>query len=275
MIDQRTVERILDTADIVDVVSDFVALKKRGANWVGLCPFHNDRNPSFYVSRAKGFCKCFSCGEGGSPVNFIMKHENISYVEALRYLAKKYNIEIEERELTDEERAQITEKESMYIINEFAMNYDAGNLSTYVYKELGGKLQLAVWDFNNAFDNYQGFRTKTDALQTADNSWFERLWQDPSFRESVCRRYQELRESTLSEEHIFARIAAYEQELEGAAERNFVVWGYSFEESLLVGSGPDGGSRNLNSYEEAKEQLKNTIRERLKFLDAELGGDSE
>ena len=101
MIDQRTVERILDTADIVDVVSDFVALKKRGANWVGLCPFHNDRNPSFYVSRAKGFCKCFSCGEGGSPVNFIMKHENISYVEALRYLAKKYNIEIEERELTE------------------------------------------------------------------------------------------------------------------------------------------------------------------------------
>ena len=123
MIDQRTVERILDTADIVDVVSDFVALKKRGANWVGLCPFHNDRNPSFYVSRAKGFCKCFSCGEGGSPVNFIMKHENISYVEALRYLAKKYNIEIEERELTDEERAQITEKESMYVINEFAMNF--------------------------------------------------------------------------------------------------------------------------------------------------------
>ncbi|MGM9869727.1 MAG: DNA primase [Sodaliphilus sp.] len=123
MIDQRTVERILDTADIVDVVSDFVALKKRGANWVGLCPFHNDRNPSFYVSRAKGFCKCFSCGEGGSPVNFVMKHENISYVEALRYLAKKYNIEIEERELTDEERAQITEKESMYVINEFAMNF--------------------------------------------------------------------------------------------------------------------------------------------------------
>ena len=162
-----------------------------------------------------------------------------------------------------------------FIINEFAMNYDAGNLSTYAYKELGGKLQLAVWDFNNAFDNYQGFRTKTDALQTADNSWFERLWQDPSFRESVCRRYQELRESTLSEEYIFERIAAYEQELEGAAERNFVVWGYSFEESLLVGSGPDGGSRNLNSYEEAKEQLKNTIRERLKFLDAELGGDSE
>ena len=123
MIDRRTVEKILDTADIVDVVSDFVALKKRGANWVGLCPFHNDRNPSFYVSRAKGFCKCFSCGEGGSPVNFIMKQENLSYVEALRYLAKKYNIEIEERELTDEERQQMTEQESMFIINEFAMKF--------------------------------------------------------------------------------------------------------------------------------------------------------
>lgn len=163
-----------------------------------------------------------------------------------------------------------------FIINEFAMNYDAGNLSTYAYKELGGKLQLAVWDFNNAFDNYQWFRAETDALQTSDNSWFERLWQDPSFRESVCRRYQELRKSTLSEEHIFERIAAYEQELEGAAERNFAVWGYSFEENLLVGSRTDGSSRDLNSYEEAKDQLKNTIRERLKFLDAELGGgDSE
>ena len=95
MIDRQTVEKILDAADIVDVVSDYVALKKRGANWVGLCPFHNDRKPSFYVTRTKGFCKCFSCGEGGSPVNFIMKIENMSYPEALRYLAKKVTAEIE------------------------------------------------------------------------------------------------------------------------------------------------------------------------------------
>lgn len=123
MIDRQTVEKILDTADIVDVVSDYVSLKKRGANWVGLCPFHNDRKPSFYVTRTKGFCKCFSCGEGGSPVNFIMKIENISYPKALRYLAKKYNIEIEEKELTDEERQQQSEQESMFVINEFAMGF--------------------------------------------------------------------------------------------------------------------------------------------------------
>lgn len=123
MIDRQTVEKILDAADIVDVVSDYVALKKRGANWVGLCPFHNDRKPSFYVTRTKGFCKCFSCGEGGSPVNFIMKIENMSYPEALRYLAKKYNIEIEEKELTDEQRQQQSEQESMFVINEFAMDF--------------------------------------------------------------------------------------------------------------------------------------------------------
>lgn len=123
MIDKETVEKILDTADIVDVVSDFVSLKKRGANWVGLCPFHNDRRPSFYVSRAKNFCKCFSCGEGGSPVNFIMKQEQLSYPEALRYLAKKYNIEIEERELTDDERKRADKRESMFVINEFAMQF--------------------------------------------------------------------------------------------------------------------------------------------------------
>lgn len=123
MIDRQTVEKILDAADIVDVVSDYVALKKRGANWVGLCPFHNDRKPSFYVTRTKGFCKCFSCGEGGSPVNFIMKIENMSYPEALRYLAKKYHIEIEEKELTDDERQQQSEQESMFVINEFAMGF--------------------------------------------------------------------------------------------------------------------------------------------------------
>lgn len=123
MIDRQTVEKILDAADIVDVVSDYVSLKKRGANWLGLCPFHNDRKPSFYVTRTKGFCKCFSCGEGGSPVNFIMKIENMSYPEALRYLAKKYNIEIEEKELTDEERQQQSEQESMFVINEFAMGF--------------------------------------------------------------------------------------------------------------------------------------------------------
>ena len=123
MIDHNTVKQILDTADIVDVVSDFVALKKRGTNWIGLCPFHNDRRPSFYVSRAKGICKCFACGEGGSAVNFIMKHEQLSYPEALRYLANKYHIEIQEKELTDEEKQAQSEREAMLMLNEWACAY--------------------------------------------------------------------------------------------------------------------------------------------------------
>ena len=123
MIDHSTVQQILDAADIVDVVSDFVALKRRGANWIGLCPFHNDRRPSFYVSRAKGICKCFACGEGGSAVNFIMKHEQLSYPEALRYLARKYHIEIQEKELTDEEKQAQSEREAMLMLNEWACDY--------------------------------------------------------------------------------------------------------------------------------------------------------
>ena len=123
MIDHNTVQQILDTADIVDVVGDFVALKQRGANWIGLCPFHNDRRPSFYVSRAKGICKCFACGEGGSAVNFIMKHEQLTYPEALRYLARKYHIEIQEKELTDEEKQAQTEREAMLMLNEWACDY--------------------------------------------------------------------------------------------------------------------------------------------------------
>ena len=122
-IDHSTVQRILDATDIVEVVSDFVALKRRGANYVGLCPFHNDRSPSFYVSKPKGMCKCFSCGEGGSAVSFLMKLEQLSYTEALRYLAKKYNIQIEERELTPEEERAETARESMLAVNDFAMRF--------------------------------------------------------------------------------------------------------------------------------------------------------
>lgn len=127
-IDNATVQRILDAADIVEVVSDFVTLKRRGANYVGLCPFHNDRSPSFYVSKAKGMCKCFSCGEGGSQVSFIMKLEQLSFNEALRYLARKYNIEIEEHEMTDAERKAEGDRENMMALNDFAMRYFEKNL---------------------------------------------------------------------------------------------------------------------------------------------------
>lgn len=122
-IDPETVRKILDTADIVEVVSDFVSLRRSGANYMGLCPFHNERTPSFSVSKAKGVCKCFSCGKGGSAVGFIMEHEQLSYVEALRWLARKYNIEIKERELTADELAAASERESMLAINEFALNF--------------------------------------------------------------------------------------------------------------------------------------------------------
>ena len=123
MIDQPTIDRILDAANIVDVVSEFVTLRKRGVNYVGLCPFHDDKTPSFYVSPAKNICKCFACGEGGTAVHFIMKHEQLSYFDALRYLAKKYNIEIHERELTDKEKQIRSDRESMLIVNAWAQKY--------------------------------------------------------------------------------------------------------------------------------------------------------
>ena len=130
MIDRATVERILDAADIVDVVSEFVTLRKRGVNYVGLCPFHDDKTPSFYVSPSKGVCKCFACGKGGNAVHFVMEHEQITYPEALRWLARKYNIEVKERELTDEERLERGERESMFIVNEWAMGYFSDVLNT-------------------------------------------------------------------------------------------------------------------------------------------------
>ena len=123
MIDQATIDRILEAANIVDVVSEFVTLRKRGVNYVGLCPFHADKSPSFYVSPAKNICKCFACGAGGSPVHFIMNHEQLSYFDALRFLAKKYNIEIKERELTEQEKQAHNDRESMLILNSWASNY--------------------------------------------------------------------------------------------------------------------------------------------------------
>ncbi len=113
----------MEAANIVEVVSDFVSLKKVGVNYKGLCPFHADSTPSFYVSPSRGICKCFACGKGGNPAGFIMEHEQMTYPEALRWLAKKYNIEIKERELTDEEKQQESDRESMFIINEWAADY--------------------------------------------------------------------------------------------------------------------------------------------------------
>lgn len=123
MIDQSTIDRILDAAKIEDVVSEFVSLKKRGSNYVGLCPFHNDKTPSFYVSPSKGLCKCFACGKGGNAAHFVMKHEQMNYYDALRWLAKKYHIEVKERELSDKEKEAQNTRESLLVVNEFACGY--------------------------------------------------------------------------------------------------------------------------------------------------------
>ena len=123
MIDHGTIDRIMDAAQIVDVVSDFVTLRKRGVNYVGLCPFHDDKTPSFYVSPSKGLCKCFACGKGGNVVHFIMEHEQLSYPEALKWLAKKYHIEIQEKELTDEQKLAQSERESLFVVNQWARDY--------------------------------------------------------------------------------------------------------------------------------------------------------
>ncbi|NDV81691.1 DNA primase [Bacteroides sp. 51] len=132
MIDQATVERILDAAQIVDVVSEFVTLRRRGVNYTGLCPFHNEKTPSFSVSPSKGVCKCFSCGKGGNAVHFIMEHEQLSYYEALKYLARKYNIEFKERELTSEEKQAQNTRESMFVVNQFARDYFQNILKNHI-----------------------------------------------------------------------------------------------------------------------------------------------
>lgn len=128
MIDRLTIEKIKDAANIVDVVGEFVTLRKAGANYKGLCPFHNEKTPSFIVSPSRGTCHCFGCGKGGNSISFIMEHEQMTYPEALRWLANKYHIEIHERELSDEEKREESERESMFIVNEWAAKYFEGIL---------------------------------------------------------------------------------------------------------------------------------------------------
>ena len=123
MIDRATIQRVMDATDIVDVVKEFVTLRKSGANYKGLCPFHNERTPSFSVSPAKQLCKCFSCGKGGNAVHFLMELEQMTYPEAIKWLGRKYGIEVKEKELTDTERIEQSERESMFALNEWANNY--------------------------------------------------------------------------------------------------------------------------------------------------------
>lgn len=155
------------------------------------------------------------------------------------------------------------------ILNEFALNHDGGALSTYAYKELGGKLKLCVWDFNNGFDNYTAFTMATDEFILIDNAWFDRLLQDRNFVDRVVSRYRELRQGSLSNENIQAILDQGKKQLEGAAERNFALWGYTFKLQLLI-TGEDGEKRDPQSYAEAIQQLEEIIEARLAFLDTSL-----
>ena len=128
MIPKETVDKIIEESRIDEVISDFVALKKRGVNLLGNCPFHNEKTPSFTVSPAKGIYKCFGCGVSGNSVNFVMEHEQMSYPEALKYLAKKYNITVEEKEISKEERLKIDKRESLFLVTQFAKDQFIKNL---------------------------------------------------------------------------------------------------------------------------------------------------
>jgi DNA primase len=170
MIEHTTIEKILDAAQIVDVVQEFVPMKKRGVNLLGLCPFHNEKTPSFTVSPSKGIFKCFGCGKGGNSVNFIMEHEHLSYPEALKYLARKYHIEIEERELTREDIEKQNERESMLVLTAYAgrqfkenlFNADEGiSIGLTYFKERGFRHDtLNKFDIGYSFERRDAFSKK-------------------------------------------------------------------------------------------------------------------
>jgi len=173
MIPHHTVEQILDTAHIEDVIQEFVSLKKRGVNYIGLCPFHNEKTPSFTVSPSKGIFKCFGCGKGGNAVNFIMEHESLSYPEALRYLARKYHIEIEEKELTAEDIERQNERESMLVLSSYAERVFEDNLfnteegktiGLSYFRERGFRHDtLKKFNIGYSLDQWEGFTRKAQA----------------------------------------------------------------------------------------------------------------
>lgn len=178
MIDRATVDRIMDAVRIVDVVSDFVTLRKAGVNYKGLCPFHDDRTPSFVVSPSKGLCKCFACGKGGNAVHFIMEHEQLSYPDALRYLARKYNIEIKERELTEKEKQAQDERESMFIVNEWACRFFQDQL----YDTVDGRA------LGMAYFRSRGFR---DDIIKKFRLGYSPSQRDACIREAKAKGYKE------------------------------------------------------------------------------------
>lgn len=180
MIDRATVEKIKDAANIVDVVGEFVTLRKAGMNYKGLCPFHNEKTPSFIVSPARGTCHCFGCGKGGNSISFVMEHEQMTYPEALRWLANKYHIEIKERELSDEEKREQSERESMFIINEYALkyfedilhNHEEGKAIGLLYFRSRGFRDDIISKFQLGFDLSNRYAFANTALEKGYKSEF-------------------------------------------------------------------------------------------------------
>lgn len=177
MIDQTTIDRIIDAAEIYDVVSEQVALRKRGVNYIGLCPFHNEKTPSFIVSPAKGLFKCFGCGKGGNAIHFVMEYEHISYYEALKQLARKYHIEIKEKELTPEQRQARDERESLFVVNEFAKDFFIRTL----YEHPDGKA------LGMAYFRKRGFRD--DIIRKFQLGFSPEQW-DALSKEAIAKGYR-------------------------------------------------------------------------------------
>ena len=222
MIDRSTIDRIIDAADIVEVIQDFVLLKKRGANYLGLCPFHNEKTPSFTVSPSKGIFKCFGCGKAGNSVNFIMEHERLSYPEALRFLAAKYHIDVVEREMTPEEGARQNERESMMVLSQFASKNFQENLfqteegvaiGLSYFKERGFRQDtlkkfevgycMDKWDaftqtaINAGYDKMYLIKTGL-SIENENNMLFDRFREGSFFRYTPCR----VRSSALGAEYL-------------------------------------------------------------------------
>ena len=219
MIDRETIDRIYSAANIVEVVSDYVTLKRKGASYMACCPFHNEKTPSFVVSPAKGLFKCFGCGKGGNAVTFVMEHENVSYPEALKIVAKRYGIEVHEKEMTEEEVRRNDNRESMFALNSWASDYFADYLHrsdegisvgmTY-FRQKRGFSEATIKKFGLGMCPSKGDQMTRDALAAAYKEEFLLSTGLSIKRESDGRIYDRFRERVMFPVHnISGRIVAF------------------------------------------------------------------
>lgn len=190
--------------------------------------------------------------------------------EVSAFEKRLYSEEFERGAFPYEDCIDVDNFADYFILNQAVLNHDAGVLSTYVYQELGGKMMMAVWDYNNAFDNYQWFAMEYDEFYMMEAPWFDRLLRDRAFVDRICQRYRELRQDILSLDTLYGMIDGKRELLGDAVKRNYKVWGYVFQSSLLVGQDQDGEERDIESYEDAVAKLKESIKRRLEFLDGHM-----